>query len=94
MNAGMTDDKFINMVNHARRSQLITTMVVVYKKPLDYPDSYVARLWFINKDYHYASETIYIVRDTLEDIHQAIPKDLVNFGRTKSDDPKIFEVYM
>lgn len=36
MNAGMTDDKFINMVNHARRSRLITAMVAVYKKPLDF----------------------------------------------------------
>lgn len=43
-------------------------LITVYKNPLDYPDSYVARLWDVD-----VVQNIFIVKDTLEEIREAIP---------------------
>lgn len=93
-NIGMTDEKFTKMVKHGQHAPALMIMVTVYKNPLDFPNKYVARLWFINKAYYWPSETTYIVRDDLNSIRVAIPNDMVNIGRKENDDPTILETYI
>ena len=65
-------------------------IVVVYKNPKDYPDKYVARLWDIKNK----ATLCVIVRDTLEQIRDAIPDNLTRISPTAKDDPVIVETWL
>lgn len=59
-------------------------MICVYEKPTDYPDKYVARLW----DGQYPTRLV-AVADTLDDIKEKIPPNMVLIPRVEKDDPTI-----
>jgi len=64
-------------------------VIVIYKNQKDYPDKYVARLWDIkNKPTHYA-----VVKDTLEEVREAIPSGMCRMGPSSKDDPVIVETW-
>lgn len=62
---------------------------VVYDRPTDYPDGYIARLWL---DMEPQQVT---VRDaTLDGIRRKLPPDLTLIPRSPGDDPCIAEVWV
>ncbi|MPM90789.1 hypothetical protein SDC9_137911 [bioreactor metagenome] len=63
-------------------------MIVVYEKPKDYPQNYIARLWDGNIPTHYA-----VIRNSLEDIRLAIPP-MHRISRHPDDDPVIVETWI
>lgn len=70
----MTNQEFTKAVNHGRQSRMVALLVVVYEHPDDFPDSYVARAYFITKDQGWPSQGIFIVKDTLKEVRAAIPQ--------------------
>lgn len=62
---------------------------VIYNKPTDYPNNYVARK-FINN----APSTTIHVADSLEEIRKLVPEGLFKIERFPNDDPKIVEVWI
>jgi hypothetical protein len=64
-------------------------IVVVYKNTKDYPGQFVARLW----DLITPTEVV-VVKGTLEEIRNEIPKGFVNIGRMSFDDPVIVESWI
>ena len=65
-------------------------IIAVYKHPSDYPDKYVARLWDVgNKATHYV-----LVKDTLAEIREAIPNNLIRLNPSAKDDPIIVETWL
>ena len=67
----------------------VVPMIVVYKKPTDFPEKYVARLFDIDK------ATAYIViADSMEEIKEKIPPNFINIGRNIEDDVVIECVYV
>lgn len=65
-------------------------IISVYKKPKDYPDKYVARLWDINNK----PTNFVVIADTLERIRNLIPQNMVCIPPSGIDDPIIVEVYL
>lgn len=63
--------------------------ITVYKKPNDYPEHFVARLFDFSKP-----TNMIILKDTLEEIRATIPDVMVRFDRFREDDDKIVECYM
>lgn len=94
MDSGMTDEKFKEMIEHGRRSRMVMIMVAVYKNPHDFPHKYVGRVWFIGKGKHWASNDMYVVRDTIEEVRAAVPKWMTRLGRSEDEDPVVVETYM
>lgn len=96
MNIGLTNDEFCRLVNSGRKSRMASIIVTVYDHPQDFPHGYVARIHFIANDGKstYTSPIIYIGRETLEEVHAAIPSDMVKMMRHPQDDPVIIETYM
>ena len=94
MVTGMTDEEFTRAVNHGRGSKLLAIVVAVYDHPKDYPQSYVARVHIVGRGRHWPSPSIFIVRDTLEDVRAAIPAGMHRMNRSPTDDPCIVETYM
>lgn len=64
-------------------------IIVVYKNPLDYPDKYVARLWGVKN-----ATNMVVIKNSLEEIRKAIPKEMYRLGATNRDDPVIIETWL
>ena len=103
MNAGLTNDEFRRLINNGRRSYRVNVIVTVYDHPQDLPNGYVARAHIVAQNRYgimgcgksaYASPTIYIARETLDEVHAAIPDDMVKMIRHPQDDPVIIETYV
>mgnify|MGYP000964497009 CR=1 FL=1 len=96
MNAGLTNDEFCRLVNSGRKSRMVSVIVTVYDHPQDFPHGYVARAHIIahGGKAAYASQAIYIRRETLDEVRAAIPLDMVKMMRHPQDDPVILETYV
>ena len=96
MNAGLTNDKFCQLINSGRKSRMASVIVTVYDHPQDFPHGYLARAHIIAHDGKaaYASQMIYIGRETIEEVRAAIPPDMVKMVRHPQDDPAILETYI
>lgn len=103
MNAGLTNGEFRRLINNGRRSYRVNVIVTVYDHPQDFPNGYVARAHIVAQNRYgimgcgksaYASPTIYIARETLDEVHAAIPDDMVKMIRHPQDDPVIIETYV
>ena len=90
----MTNEEFAKTVGHGRNSKLLAIMVTIYEHPKDYPKSYVARVHIVGRGRHWPSPTIFIVRDTLEEVRAAIPAGMHRMNRSPNDDPCIVETYL
>lgn len=66
---------------------------VIYDKPLDYPDKFVARMYFNKKDGVFPS-IYYMLADTLEEIRAMIPKGLARLPPFLQDDKSIVETWI
>ena len=64
-------------------------IIVIYDKPSDYPNYFVARLFNFSKP-----TKMIILKDTLEELRETIPSSMVWFERFNKDDEKIVECYM
>ena len=64
-------------------------MVVIYEKPVDYPDKYVARLWDVK-----GPTRRIVLADTLIEARKAIPFGMVKFDRFRNDDPCVTETWI
>lgn len=67
-------------------------MWVVYERPLDYPNSYVARLWRTTTA-AVATQACFIAQ-TLEDVRRMLPLGLTQIPREPTDEPQIVEVWL
>jgi hypothetical protein len=96
MNTGLTNDEFCRLVNSGRKSRMASIIVTVYDHPQDFPHGYVARAHIIahGGKAAYASQVIYIGRETLDEVRAAIPLDMVKMMRHPQDDPVILETYV
>lgn len=96
MNAGLTNDEFCQLINSGRKSRMASIIVTVYDHPQDFPHGYVARAHIIahSGKAAYASQMIYIGRETIEEVRAAIPPDMVKMVRHPQDDPAILETYI
>lgn len=64
-------------------------MITVFYNTADYPEKYVARLFFFEKP----TEAV-AVRDTLSEIRDTIPEWMTRLERSENDDPVIVEVWL
>lgn len=64
-------------------------MICIYDCPDDYPDSFVARVWDMDRP-----TRLVAMADTLEEIRAKIPKDMHCIPRTEQDEPCIVEVWI
>lgn len=103
MNTGLTNDEFCRLINNGRRSYRVNVIVTVYDHPQGFPNGYVARAHIVAQNRYgamgcgksaYASPTIYIARETLDEVRAAIPDDMVKMIRHPQDDPVIIETYV
>lgn len=94
MEAGMTNQEFAKAINHEGRNSMVWPLVAVYEHPKDFPESYVARVYFVNKGRSWPSQEIFIVKDTLEEVRAVIPPGMFRMKRSSEDDPCIVETYL
>lgn len=64
-------------------------LICIYKHPADYPCQYIARLWNLQKP-----TNIIAMADTLEEIRESLPPDVVRLNRSEKDDPCIVETWI
>lgn len=64
-------------------------LICVYKRPADYPQKFVARLWNVDRATRYI-----VLADTIEEVRKAVPPDMIRFPRDQKDDPCIIESYI
>lgn len=78
MVTGLTDEKFSKTVNHGRNIKMVAVMIAAYDHPKDFPECYVARVYFIGRGRHWPSPEIFIARATLEKVRAAssMPKSM------------------
>jgi len=88
--ASTGEDRVVKRFDIERlRKQTKLPMITVYEKPADYPNQYVARVWDVNRP-----TRLIALADTLEEIREAIPREMCNIKRQPQDDPCIVEVWI
>lgn len=65
----------------------------VYEKPLDYPDKYVARLWYTNAHGIFHTNRI-VIGDSLEAVRAQMPAGMRPIPRWPGDEPQIVEIWL
>lgn len=64
-------------------------IIVIYEKPKDYPNHYIARVWDADKP-----TNAVMIRDSLEEIRSEMPCSFVKVNRFDKDDNCIIEVWV
>ncbi len=64
-------------------------LICVYRKPADYPGKYIARLWDVDRP-----TNIIAIAESLEEIREAKPAEMVILQRHPNDDPVIVETWI
>lgn len=88
-----TRNKVISSLRELDRKEVSLPMVVIYKKPLDFPEGCVVRVF----DAKTARPTPFcILRKTVEECREDVSKSgfCVKFPRAEADDKCIVESYM
>lgn len=68
-------------------------MWVVYRNPLDHPDTFVVREWRV-EGVRVTAQRGAAFADTLEEAREVVPAGHYNLGRNDHDDPVIVEVWV
>lgn len=82
-------NKITNSFCEVDYSEIIFPIITVYKFPLDFPNKYVARLF--DRD---LITNVIMVKDTLEEIREGIPRNMMRMMPSPEDDKCIFEIYI
>lgn len=77
-------------LEQADLSRLIVPMLVIYARPVDYPEEFVVRVW----DGAAGPTNLFWIAETLEEARAAIPARFKVLARSESDDPVIVESYV
>ena len=83
-----TKDVIITSFKQVNFRLIKMPFIVIYDHPKDYDNSFVARLFDIDKP-----TNVVIISDSLEKLRSKIPKGMVKFERAKEDDKSIIESY-
>lgn len=70
-----------------------SAMWVIYEKPADFPDGFIARKHVIDVGSHRPTMTC-AHGETLESVRSQLPPGLVRLDRSPGDDPVIVESWM
>lgn len=68
-------------------------MWVIYEKPSDHSDKFVARKWLIDKEGAFGTDDMF-VGDSLDEVRGTLPPGLTRLPRAVSDDPVIVETWL
>lgn len=74
-------------------SEAYLFMWVVYERPLDYPDYFVIRRWWMEAGKVWADPECALF-ETLEEARASLPEGLYCLGRNACDQPQIREVWL
>ena len=80
---------FDNFQTNMIKSFSTLPIIVIYNKPKDYPDHYVARLFDKDKP----TKAI-MLKETLEELRKGIPIYMIRMSRSATDDRNIVESYI
>lgn len=64
-------------------------IIVLYEKPIDYPEHYVARLFNGDKP-----TKMVVLKENLQELRRTIPVQMVRINKSEIDDSKIVESYI
>lgn len=92
-NFSMEDIKHDAIREKLKASDSELKIWTVCKHPSDYPDKFTARCTTLYREGHLKTEATPILRDTLEEIREALPKGLTRMDRSKTDNPVIVETW-
>lgn len=82
-------DCILKNFNNVDFSEIKAAMIVIYDHPKDYPNSYVARIWDMNKPTNVA-----VINERLDLLRNLIPKDMGCIERFETDDPCLLEIWL
>lgn len=85
-----TEDKVVRSFNLNSLMQITRLpLICVYNNPSDYPGKYVARLWDVDKPTNMVA-----IAESLEEIREAKPPEMMIMDRMPNDDPVIVETWI
>lgn len=64
-------------------------VIVIYCRPSDYPEHFVARVWDLNQP-----TPLIMLSKSLEGLRRKLPVQMIPVHRHKSDDPVIVETWI
>ena len=70
-------------------TKIKAAMIVIYDHPKDYPNSYVARIWDMDKP-----TNVVVINENLVALRSLIPKDMSFIERFETDDPCMVEIWL
>ena len=85
-----TEDKVVRSFDLNSLMQITRLpLICVYNNPSDYPGKYVARVWDVDRP-----TNVVAIADSLEEIREAKPPEMMIMDRIPNDDPVIVETWI
>ena len=85
-----TEDKVVRSFDLNSLMQITRLpLICVYNNPSDYPGKYVARVWDVDRP-----TNLVAIADSLEEIREAKPPEMMIMDRIPNDDPVIVETWI
>jgi len=85
-----TEDKVVKSFDMSNLMKITRLpLICVYNSPSAYPGKYVARLWDVDKPTNMVA-----VAESLEEIREAKPPEMMIMDRMPNDDPVIVETWI
>jgi endonuclease V-like protein UPF0215 family len=85
-----TEDKVVRSFDLNSLMQITRLpLICVYNNPSDYPGKYVARVWDVDRP-----TNLVAIADSLEEIREAKPPEMMIMDRMPNDDPVIVETWI
>jgi endonuclease V-like protein UPF0215 family len=85
-----TEDKVVKSFDLNSLMQITRLpLICVYNNPSDYPGKYVARVWDVDRP-----TNLVAIADSLEEIREAKPPEMMIMDRMPNDDPVIVETWI
>lgn len=85
-----TEDKVVKSFDLNSLMQITKLpLICVYNSSSDYPGKYVARVWDVDKP-----TNLVAIADSLEEIREAKPPEMMIMDRMPNDDPVIVETWI
>lgn len=70
-------------------SEIKAAMIVIYDHPKDYPNSYVARIWDMDKP-----TNVVVANENLDMLRSLIPNGMGCINKFETDDPCMLEIWL
>lgn len=73
----MTREQFVMILSCIKKNYRVNAQIVIYSRPHEFPEGYIARVHYITNKVHTPSSTAFFRSESLTDLQSLLDKDFI-----------------